>query len=185
MNRLICGSLVVGFCVTAPFIATAQAQGRVPHRASTAFGIDVGALLPKSDLLDNSLLVNVNYEYYVTPRVSLRGSFGWTDPEFNAIGYDSLRQIPIRLDLDYNWEGGAWHPFVGAGFGAYFMQFRNNGQTIGETETEPGVNFQGGFEYFFNRRVSWKGEARYQAVGKARGVDSSGLALTAGLKAYF
>jgi hypothetical protein len=183
MRRLICGSLGLAACLAIP--VTANAQGRVPHHASTAFGIDVGALLPKTDILDNALLVNVNYEYYATPRVSLRGSFGWTSPEFNVGGVDSLRQIPLRLDVNYNWEGGAWHPFVGAGFGAYFMQFRNNGQTIGDTETEPGVNFQGGFEYFFNRRVAWKGEARYQVVGKARGVDSSGLALTAGLKAYF
>lgn len=183
MSRLIIGSLVFGLCITAPVLATAQ--GRVPHEESTALGFDVGAFMPRSELLDGAGLMSVNYDYYVTPRVSLRSSFGWTNPEFDASGPDSLRQMPLRLDMNYNWEGGAWHPFVGAGLGAYFMQFRNNGQTIGDSETKLGVNLGGGLEYFFNRTVALKGEGRYHAVQKARGVQPSGLALTAGLKTYF
>jgi hypothetical protein len=66
MRRLIVGSLVFGFCVTAPVLATAQ--GRVPHEELTALGFDVGGLMPRSDLLDGSGLMSVNYEYYVTPR---------------------------------------------------------------------------------------------------------------------
>jgi len=183
MRRLIMGSLVFGFCVTAPVLATAQ--GRVPHEESTALGFDVGGFMPRSDLLDGSGLMSVNYDYYVTPRVSLRSSFGWTNPEFHTSGPDSLRQMPLRLDMNYNWEGGAWHPFVGAGLGAYFMQFRNNGQTIGDMESKFGVNLGGGLEYFFNRSVAFKGEGRYHAVQKVRGVQPSGVALTAGLKTYF
>jgi opacity protein-like surface antigen len=157
----------------------------VPHEESTAFGFDVGGFMPRSDVLDGSGLMSVNYDYYVTPRVSLRSSFGWTNPEFHTSGPDSLRQMPLRLDMNYNWEGGAWHPFVGAGLGAYFMQFRNNGQTIGDMESKFGVNLGGGLEYFFNRTVAFKGEGRYHAVQKVRGVQPSGVALTAGLKTYF
>ena len=183
MRRLIVGSLVFGFCVTVPVLV--RAQGRVPHQESTALGFDVGAFAPRSDQLDGTGLISVNYDYYVTPRVSLRSSFGWTNPEFETSGPGSLRQMPLRLDVNYNWEGGEWHPFVGAGLGAYFMQFRSNGQTIGDTETKFGVNLGGGVEYFFNRTVAFKGEGRYHAVPKVRGVQPSGLALTAGLKTYF
>lgn len=182
MRRLIIGSLVLGFCVTAPVLAVAQ--GRVPHEESTALGIDVGAFMPRAEQLDSSSLMSVNYDYYVTPRVSLRSSFGWTNPGFES-GIDSLRQMPLRLDANYNWEGGQWHPFVGAGIGAYFMQFRNDGQTLGDTETKFGMNAGGGIEYFFNRTVAFKGEGRYHAIQKVRGVQPSGLALTAGLKTYF
>jgi opacity protein-like surface antigen len=183
MRRLIIASLVCGFCVTAPVLATAQ--GRVPHKESTALGFDVGALMPRSDLLGSAGLMSVNYDYYVTPRVSLRGSFGWANQEFDTSGPDSLRQMPLRLDVNYNWEGGEWHPFVGAGLGAYFMQFRDNGQTIGDTETKLGLNLGGGVEYFFNRAVAFKGEGRYHAIPKVRGIQPSGLAITAGLKTYF
>jgi hypothetical protein len=172
-----------GFCVIAPVLAAAQV--RVPHAESTALGFDVGAFTPRSDLLDGGGLMSVNYDYYVTPRVSLRSSFGWTTQEFDASGPDSLRQMPLRLDMNYNWERGEWHPFVGAGVGAYFMQFRSNGQTLGDTETTFGANLGGGIEYFFNRAVAFKGEGRYHAVQSVRGVQPSGLAFTAGLKTYF
>ena len=183
MRRLIVGSLVLGLCVTVPVLALAQE--RVPHAGSTAVGIDVGAFVPTADQLDNSLLVNVLYEYYVTPRVSLRTGFGWADPAFKGTGIDSLRQLPLRLDVNYNWEGGRWHPFVGTGAGAYFMQFRNNGQSFGQTETKFGLNSGGGMEYFLNRNVALKAEGRYHAIANARGQEPSGVALTAGLKTYF
>jgi outer membrane protein W len=183
MKRMLVGLLVFVFSVSLPVLAAAQA--RVPNAESTALGVDVGMLVPRTDLLETSSLINVNYEYYVTPRVSVRSSFGWTNPEFEATGVDTLRQMPLRMDLQYNWERGEWHPFVGAGIGAYFMRLRNNGQSFGDTETKFGANFNGGIEYFFNRSVAFKGEARYQAVQSAFGVQPSGLAFTGGLKTYF
>ena len=94
-----------------------MAQERAPHAGSTAVGIDVGAFMPAESQFDNALIVNALLEYYVTPRVSLRTDFGLTDPGFSRESTDSLRQIPLRLDVNYNWEGGKWHPFVGAGAG--------------------------------------------------------------------
>lgn len=183
MRRLIIGSLVLGLYVMVPVLA--EAQERVPHEGSTAVGIDVGAFVPTADQLDNSLLLNVLYEYYVTPRVSLRTVFGWADPEFKRSSIDSLRQLPLRLDVNYNWEGGRWHPFVGTGVGAYFMQFRNNGQSLGQAQTKFGLNSGGGVEYFLNRNVALKAEGRYHAIVAASGQEPSGVALTAGLKTYF
>ena len=124
--------------------------------------------------------------YHLTPRISLRTDFGLTDPGFARESADSLRQIPLRLDVNYNWERGKWHPFVGAGVGAYFLRFKDNGQAFGETETKPGFNVGAGMEYFTGRTVSLKGEARYHAIGNTRaGTDPSGLVFTGGVKKYW
>jgi hypothetical protein len=48
-----------------------------------------------------------------------------------------------------------------------------------------GLNVGGGVEYFFHRTVSFKGEGRYHAVNDFRGIQPSGLVLSAGLKTYF
>src|SRR5262249_16528662 len=131
-------------------------------------------------------IVNALLEYYVTPRVSLRTVFGLTDPGFRTESSDSLRQIPLRADVNYNWEQGKWHPFVGAGVGAYFLQLKDNGRAFGQSETKAGVNLGGGVEYFTSRTVALKGEARYHIIDRARtGQDPSGLVLTGGLKKYF
>jgi opacity protein-like surface antigen len=182
MKRCALGSVVVALLALPGFAA---AQERVPHEGSSAIGIDVGAFMPSQDNLDPSFLTGITYEYYVTPRVSLRTDFGWANPRFDG-SRDSLRQIPLRADVNYNWERGKWHPFAGAGIGAYFLQHKSNDASFGDSETKTGFNFGGGIEYFFNRNAAWKFEGRYHAVGESQfGHDPSGLALTAGVKRYF
>ena len=184
MRRRLLGALMLGSCVM--WSGAAAAQERAPHAGSTAVGVDVGTFIPAESQMDNALIVSALLEYYVTPRVSLRTDFGLTNPGFARESTDSIRQIPLRLDVNYNWEGGKWHPFVGAGVGAYFLRFKDNGQPFGDTETKPGVNVGGGIEYFTGRTVSVKGEARYHAIANMRnGQDPSGLVLTAGLKKYW
>jgi len=173
---------VIALCIS----SSAIAQERAPHTGSTAVGVDVGAFVPKESGLDPALIVNALIEYYLTPRVSLRTDLGLTDNGFARESADSLRQIPLRANVNYNWEGGKWHPFVGAGVGAYFMRFKDNGNTIGDSETKLGVNFGGGVEYFTSRTVSLKGEARYHVINEMRnGQDPSGLVVTGGLKKYW
>lgn len=184
MFRRVLGVFMLGSCITCP--TAAMAQERAPHTGSTAVGVEVGAFVPAANQLDNALIVSALLEYYVTPRVSLRTDFGLTDPGFSRESADSLRQIPLRLDVNYNWEGGRWHPFLGAGVGAYFLQVKDNGQAFGQSETKPGFNVGGGIEYFTGRTVSLKGEARYHAIANTRGGhDPSGLVLTGGLKKYW
>jgi outer membrane protein with beta-barrel domain len=184
MVRRVLGVVLVAACLASP--AVAVAQERAPHTGSTAVGFDVGVFAPSNDQLDNALILSALLEYYVTPRVSLRTDFGLTDPGFARESSDSLRQIPLRVDVNYNWEGGKWHPFVGAGVGAYFLRFKDNGQAFGDTETKAGFNLGGGVEYFTSRTVSLKGEARYHAIGNTRtGQDPSGLVFTGGLKKYW
>ena len=183
MRRTLSGFIASALILAGPLSATAQE--RIPHEGTTAVGVDVGVFAPMADQLDNSMVVNVLYEYYVTPRVSLRTGFGWANPSYKGGALDSLRQVPLRLDVNYNWEGGRWHPFVGTGVGAYFLQFQQNGQTFGDTETAFGLNTGGGVEYFFARNATIKGEARYHAITDTRAQDPSGLVMTIGLKTYF
>jgi opacity protein-like surface antigen len=184
MVKRVLGIVVLVSCVLSAGVAAAQE--RAPHTGSTAVGVDVGAFLPRDAGLDPAPIVNVLLEYYFSPRVSVRTDFGVTNPGFSRESTDSLRQIPLRADLNYNWEGGKWHPFVGTGVGAYFIRLKDNGQAIGSTETKPGFNVGGGVEYFTSRTVSLKGEARYHLIGKTQsGQDPSGLVFTGGLKKYW
>jgi len=184
MIKRVLGVFMLGSYIM--WAAPAIAQERAPHTGSTAVGVEAGAFLPTESQLDNAFIVNALIEYYLTPRVSLRTNFGLTDPGFSNESTDSLRQIPLRVDVNYNWEGGKWHPFVGAGVGAYFLQVKDNGHSFGDSETKAGFNFGGGVEYFTSRTVSLKGEARYHKIGDTRGgQDPSGLVVTGGLKKYW
>ena len=185
MRKLFVSSLVLGMFALWPSLSTAQ-ERRQPHKGSQAVGFEVGAFVPVNDAFESDLLVNGLFEYYVRPRVSLRTEFGYTDPGHRNEPVDSLRQVPLRLDVNYNWEGGVWHPFVGAGIGAYFLRQKDNGHPFGETTTEPGVNLNLGIEYFLNRTVTFKGEGRYHRIDTPTGgPDPSGWAITGGMKKYF
>ena len=183
MRAISAGLFVLALVVTSPVVAAAQ--GRVPHTESSAVGLDVGSYMSSADQLENAATFDLFYEYYFMPRTSFRVAFAHADAEFNDSEVRSLKHQALRLDVNYNWEGGSWHPFVGAGFGAYFVQLRNNGETVGDTETKPGFNVGGGVEYFLNNNFALKGEGRWNQIPKVRGISPSGFALTAGVKTYF
>lgn len=165
--------------------AAALAQGRVPAADSAAIGGDVGVFIPRGDGLDNGPVLEGFYEYYLDPRTSVRLGVGWARPGFEREDEDTMRYVRVGGDLAYNWEGGAIHPFVGAGVGAYFLQQKDNGRSIGDAETKLGGNLFGGIEYFTSPTLSIKGEARYHVISDAGGFDPDGLALTIGVKKYF
>jgi len=89
------------------------------------------------------------------------------------------------VDLIHNWEGGAVHPFVGAGIGTYFLQPRLNGTNLGDSATKVGATILGGLEFFTSNTFAVKGEARYNLVQKSGPYNPSGLSLTIGVKSYF
>jgi opacity protein-like surface antigen len=178
------GLLSVGVLVAAPLRAEAQEQ-RVPEAGSFAAGVSVGVLVPVSDELSTGALASGHYEYYETPRHSVRTAIGRTNPSIAIGAVDSLMQTPLQIDANYNWEGGRWHPFVGAGVGVYFLQFRSDPMASDNRETRFGFNTGGGIEYFVTRRLALKGEGRYHAVPDVRGEEPSGTALTLGLKTFF
>lgn len=165
--------------------AMAFAQGRVPAAESGALGLDVGVFLPREGRMSNGPTIEGFYEYYFTPRGSMRVGLGWMDPDFEGERDESIRYIRIPIDFVYNWEGGSVHPFVGAGIGAYFLQGRKNGNNVGESETKLGGTIFGGAEFFTSDTFSVKGEARYHVVSDIGAFNPGGLALTIGVKTYF
>lgn len=177
--------LTLGFALLLGLPEVASAQGRMPHKDAGAIGGEVGVFLPKQDGMTTGPAIEGFYEYYLTARDSIRVGAGWANPKVEREHSDSTRQVRIAVDLLHNWEGGKVHPFVGAGLGSYFIQARDNGHNIGESETKLGGTVLGGAEYFTSKTFSIKGEARYHIVSKANGYDPSGLALTVGVKTYF
>jgi len=182
MPRIIL-SITLAAAICSPALASAQA--RQPAEGSVAVGGAIGAFLPTDDAFDNAPYLEGQFQYQFTPRVGVRFGLGWTDPDFKRESGDSLRQFRIGADLLYNLEHGAWHPYVGAGFGAHLLQFKDNGSAIGDGESKFGGSVLGGVEYFFTRDAAITGEARYQFVEDVDGFSPSGLLFALGVKKYF
>ena len=164
---------------------SAAAQPRTPATDSAAIGGDIGIFLPRDERLDSGLSLEGFYEYYFSARTSMRVGFGWAEPGLDREEEDSLRILRIPFDVVHNWEGGAIHPFVGAGLGIYFLQERDNGRDVGDLATKLGATLFGGAEFFSSRTTSVKAEARYHIIDGVRGIEPDGLSLTIGLKKYF
>jgi hypothetical protein len=164
--------------------AAAHAQ-RVPATDSGALIGEVGWFFPNEDVLRWGPVIEGFYEYYFTPRNSVRFGLGWTEPKFDQDDEDGFRIIRVPVDLVYNWERGAVHPFAGAGLGIYFIQARDNGNSVGDSETKFGGSLFGGVEFFTGRTVALKLEGRYHAILNVGSYDPDGLSFTVGLKKYF
>lgn len=179
-TQLFALGIAVMLCAPAPALAQ-----RMPHATADAFGGEIGAFVPQQDGMRTSPEISGFYEHYLTARNSLRAVVGWANPKLLDSTDHSTRQVRIGGELIHNWEGGVIHPFVGAGLGAYFLQRRIAGNSVGNGGTELGGTLLGGMEWFTSKTFSVKGEARYNIVSKWNGYDPSGLALTIGAKAYF
>ena len=184
MKTKIAQPLIVACAVVLGMAAPARAQGRVPHANSGGLAGDVGVFLPRQSGMTTGPALEGFFEHYLTARDSVRLGVGWANPKVEREKVDSMRQIRLALDLAHNWEGGAVHPFVGAGIGTYFLQQKDNGRNFGDSQTKFGGTIFGGVEYFTSNTFSIRGEARYHAVMKANGYDPSGLALSVGVKTY-
>jgi Outer membrane protein beta-barrel domain len=184
--KLFASSLMALTLVALPSMV--QAQGRVPTTDSAAVGGDVGLFMPRSDQLEPALSLDGFYEYYFDPRTSVRLGLGWSSPEFDSEPDSSLRHIRIGGDLIYNWEGGAIHPFAGAGLGIYLLQAREDGNDIGDSDAKLGGVLLGGFEFFTGRSTALKVEGSYHLISNREGFgpqNPDGLKLSVGLKQYF
>ena len=176
---------VLGLIATLALPATASAQRRMPHTDAAAVGADVGMFLPKQDGMSTGPEIGGFYEHYLSARDSVRVVFGWANPSVDSSTDQSVREMRVGGELIHNWEGGAIHPFLGAGLGAYFLQRHGADGNIGDGATKLGGTLIGGVEYFTSNTFSIKGEARYHVVSDWNGYNPSGLALTIGVKSYF
>jgi hypothetical protein len=177
--------LTLGLATILGLPATTAAQERMPHKDAGAVSGEVGVFLPRQDGMTTGPQLGGFYEYYLTARNSLRVGGEWANPKFEREKSDSVRQIRVGVDLVHNWEGGAVHPFVGAGLGTYFIQQRDNGNDFGESDAKLGGALIGGVEFFASNTFAVKGEARYNVVQKSGAYNPSGLTLAFGVKSYF
>lgn len=177
-------------CLLASMLAVPAAVHAqpVPNEGQVAAGIDVGVFMPTDDQFDSSIVGGGFFEFYLSPRIGVRGGVTAMRPSYTRGNGEQERQMRLGADVIYNWESGAIHPFAGAGIGWHMMSLRDrDGVKVGATPDHNrfGVSVLGGAEIFLNRDWAFKGEARYQKVAETPLVDPSGFALTVGLKRYF
>jgi hypothetical protein len=169
--------------VTALFALPARAQ--TPDTGLIGVGADIGVLFP-AEAFEKTLTFDGFAEYYLTPRIGLRGMLAWAKPGSENRTEDKFRQTKLLFNGVYNWEFIEWHPFVTAGAGAYFVRQLIDASTDPDSETRGGINFGGGVEYFTNSESSFKGELRWDLVSRPTGLpDASGFSITVGYKRYF
>jgi hypothetical protein len=174
-------------CITAVLSCTnvLPARAQTPDTGLIGIGADIGVLFP-DEAFENALTIDGYGEWYLTPRISLRGMLAWASPGFNGRTEDHFRQVKLLFNGVYNWEFGKWHPFATAGAGAYFVRQTFDDDDDPEGETRGGINFGGGVEYFTGSRSSIRGELRWDVVSDPPGLpDASGATLTIGYKTYF
>jgi len=165
--------------------SAAWAQRRMPHADANALGVEVGFFVPRQSGMGTGPNIEGTFEHYISARDSVRVDVGWMRAQQNNDSNKNVREVRVAGDLVHNWEGGAVHPFLGAGLGVYFVQPRVSGSNDGDGTTKFGGSILGGLEFFTSKTFAVKAEARYHIVSKWNGYDPSGFALTIGVKSYF
>jgi hypothetical protein len=184
-DRLIVLTFALGFAAE-----PALAQRRVPDAGMWAVGGSIGATVPADDSFQNGPELAGNIEGYLTPRVSVRAQVGAAWWDITGRGFTgSVKPFLVDGNLVYNWEGGAWHPYVTAGVGMYRFNSSINGAP-GSSDTKAGLDLGGGIEYFFTRHATMTGELLYHKVGGFNSpvtifTDGSFWSFAVGGKAYF
>jgi hypothetical protein len=163
----------------------ASASAQTPDTGMLAAGADVGVYFP-DNAFENTVTLDAFGEYYLSPRISVRGLLGWATPGFDNRTEDNFRQVRLLFNGVYNWEVGYWRPYVTAGAGAYFVREILDASDDPDGESRGGVNFGGGAEYLYNDMTSVKVEGRWDVVSHPRDLpDATGFTLTVGIKRYF
>jgi hypothetical protein len=179
LTRLLCSTALLALLVAVP------SSAQTPDTGLIGVGADFGVLFP-DDAFEKAVTIDTFAEYYVTPRVSVRGLFAWASPGFENRTEDHFRQVKLLFNGVYNWELGTWHPFATVGAGAYFVRVLLDRLDDPDSETRGGINFGGGTEYFLDDMSSIKGELRWDVVSHPPGLpNASGFTITIGYKRYF
>ena len=169
----------------------AQGQIELPRRNTVTIGGDVGALFIEGDGLfrnDSTASAAAHIEYYYTPRVALRGSFGYANPEYEADTARTLRQKRVLFNVLYypltgrSRKFNRFRPFATLGGGAYFLSTRSAERTVDRSGGKAGANFGVGGEYWW-RTFAVRSEVLVHVVGKADdGTGVSGATWMFGIK---
>jgi len=170
--------------------APAAAQARVPDTGMSAFGVTLGASIPRDEALANGLDLGAQGEYYLSPRVSVRGKISgpWFDIQRPGFPDSTVHPIAFEGNIVHNWEEGIWHPYATAGIGWYHYGFDE--ERLQSSANKFGINLGGGAEYFLSRRDAVLGELQVRVIpGHAHSLSSdyeTGYwTLAVGYKRYF
>jgi opacity protein-like surface antigen len=188
--KIIVAALLVTAIGASPALAQRRrVMQRAPAPGMIGIGASIGADIPQDASLDKGLDVAGTLEGYVTSRVSIRGQIGaaWWDIVGRRFT-GTVKPVYFDANLVYNWEGGAVHPYVTAGVGAYKFRSTESGAPEG-SDTKAGFNVGGGAEFFFAPRATFTAEALYHKVDSfatpLAGFDGSFWRVAMGMKAYF
>jgi hypothetical protein len=163
----------------------AQTRVRTPDKGVIGYGVDAGVLFP-DDAFENTLAIDGFGEYYVTPRVSVRGMLAFASPGLSGRTEDHFRQTKVLFSGVYNWEKGSWRPFATFGAGFYFVRLHLDAADDPPGETRGGLNLGGGAEYLLNSESAIKTELRWDIVSHPVPLPNATAAtLTVGYKRYF
>jgi len=169
--------------------AAAQRRTAVPNEGMGAVGVSVGAALPFESTLKKGFDLAGQAEGYLSRRVSIRGqvSAAWLDITARPFT-GTVKPIAFNGNVVYNWEGGAWHPYVTAGLGLYHYTFTENSVT--SSDNKFGVDVGGGIEYFFTRHDTLLGEVLVHAIpgtvsSAGANYDAGYWTVSGGYKKYF
>lgn len=159
-----CLTTVAALLLVPVLTSPAWAQTQVPREGMYSVGLNVGFAKPTDDFLNSGFNMGANAEWYVTPRMSIRGALtgAWFDDD--AFEDTTLSPMAFTVNGVHNWERGAWHPYATAGVGLYRYRLSDEFFDEDETDTKFGVNLGGGTEYFFTRRDTLTGEIQYHLV---------------------
>ena len=176
-------ALLVCLSLASPILA--QTRVHTPDKGVIGYGADAGVLFPDEEF-ENTFTFDGFGEYYVTPRVSVRGLFAFASPGLSGTNEDHFRQAKLLFSGVYNWEKGSWRPFAQFGAGFYFVRLRLDATTDPPGETRGGLNFGGGTEYLLSNEAAIKVELRWDVVSHPFDLpDATGTTLTFGYKRYF
>jgi hypothetical protein len=170
---------------TTDVLAQTQPQVATPDKGVFAYGADVGALFP-DEQFETALTFDAYGEYYVHPRISVRGMFVWANPGVANQTEDHYRQVKLLFGAAYNWRYKMLRPFAGGGAGAHFVRLKRDNAVDPDGETRGGIYFGGGSDIVLSKESAIKVELRWDVVSDPPGLpDASSASLTFGYKRYF
>lgn len=172
--------------------ALGWAQVKLPTPNTVTIGGDVGPLYIEGDPIKKDFYGSASgaahIEYYYNPQVSLRGSFGYANPEYQSDAARTLQQKRVLFNVLYYPLTGRvrgfdrFRPFATIGGGAYFLKTQLADQTVQNSGGKAGGNFGGGAEYWW-RTFAVRTEFLVHVVGKADdGTSVNGATWMFGIK---
>ncbi len=178
-------ALALTSLVTSTDVLAQTAPVTTPDKGVVGYGADIGAMFP-DEQFEKTITFDAFAEYYVHPRVSVRGMLAWASPGVAGRTEDHFRQVKLLFGAAYNWQYKSLRPFAGGGAGAHFIRLKRDGATDPDGETRGGIYFGGGSDVVIDKESAFKVEIRWDVVSQPPGLpDATSASLTIGYKRYF